>query len=120
MMKCRRSFILTSYFVDASFFKGFFLLQQVSFFLRTLPQQHATIKTLFDTLGQQEADDAIKVAGTPQAKRFRKARQEAEKKEEEPQVRVQTQPSCSCSQPSYFLGWKIKQIRDEGNVCPVS
>jgi len=47
---------------------------------------------LFDALGQQEADEAIKVASTPQSKRFKRAR-EAEKKEEEPQVRPYTKSS---------------------------
>jgi len=48
----------------------------VTFFIRTIPQQHAAIKTLFDAIGQQEAEDAVKMVAlqsTPQAKRFKKS-----------------------------------------------
>lgn len=47
----------------------------MTFFIRTIPQQHAAIKTLFDAIGQQEAEDAVKMVAaqsTPQTKRFKK------------------------------------------------
>jgi len=58
----------------------------VTFFLRTIPQQHASIKTLFEAIGQQDAEDAIKIAtSTPQAKRYKKSKEPAASAEE-PQV----------------------------------
>jgi len=63
----------------------------VTFFLRTIPQQHAAIKTLFEAIGQQEAEDAVKMVSlqsTPQAKRFKKATAKDQANVEKAQVAI--------------------------------